>query len=172
MLPEFLTSRLKIRPINRNDGSRLFQLSNNPNVMKHINGGKALSREETEKDLQNRLKALTDVLGYWMIETIEDQEFVGWIALKKLDQTEKIEIGYRLLEEHWGKGYAAEAASELLNYAFRILKLKEVVAIALEENVRSLRVLEKLGMTYQKKARFYGFKCCYYELKREDFLSG
>lgn len=138
--------------------------------MKHINGGKPLSRKETETDLQNRLKSLTDVFGYWMIETIEDQDFVGWVALKKLDQTDQIELGYRLLEEHWGKGYAVEAASELLNYAFLTLNLKEVAAIALEENVRSLKVLEKLGMKYQKKARFYGFKCCYYQLKRGDFL--
>ncbi len=170
MLPEFNTSRLKIRPIDRNDGSRLFQLSNNPNVMKHINGGKILSKAETDVDLQNRLKALTDIFGYWMIETVDGNEFVGWVALKKLDQTEKIEIGYRLLEEHWGKGFAAEAAAEMLKYAFLTLNLTEVVAVALEENTRSLRVLEKLGMKYKKKARFYGFKCCYYQLKREDFL--
>jgi ribosomal-protein-alanine N-acetyltransferase len=170
MLPEFLTSRLRLRPIDRNDGSRLLQLSSNPKVMKHINGGKTLSEKEIEVDLQNRLGALTDLFGYWMIESLEEEEFIGWVALKKLEKTEKIEVGYRLLEEHWGKGYAFEAASELLKYAFLRLHLKEVVAVTLEENVRSLRVLEKLGMKYKKKARFYGFNCCYYELKRTDYL--
>lgn len=170
MLPELLTSRLRLRPIDRNDGSRLLQLSSNPNVMKHINGGKTLSEKEIEVDLQNRLDALTDVFGYWMIESLEEKDFIGWVALKKLEQTEKTELGYRLLEEHWGKGYASEAASELLKYAFLRLHLKEVVAVALEENVRSLRVLEKLGMKYKKKGRFYGFNCCYYELKRTEYL--
>jgi ribosomal-protein-alanine N-acetyltransferase len=153
MLPEFLTSRLRLRPIDRNDGSRLLQLSSNPKVMKHINGGKTLSEKEIEVDLQNRLGALTDLFGYWMIESLEEEEFIGWVALKKLEKTEKIEVGYRLLEEHWGKGYAFEAASELLKYAFLRLHLKEVVAVTLEENVRSLRVLEKLGMKYKKKGQ-------------------
>ena len=124
MLPEFFTSRLKIRPINRTDGDRLYQLSSNPNVMKHINGGKPLAKNETQLELQKRLNANTDIFGYWMIESFEDDTFIGWVALKKLDQTEKIEIGYRLLEEHWGKGYAAEAAGKLLDYAFFYTRLE------------------------------------------------
>jgi RimJ/RimL family protein N-acetyltransferase len=138
--------------------------------MKHINGGKTLSEQEIEADLQNRLRSLTEVFGYWMIESLDEKDFIGWVALKKLDRTEKIEVGYRLLEEHWGKGYASEAAAELLKYAFLSLHLKEVAAVTLEENVQSRRVLEKLGMVYKKKARFYGFNCCYYELKRQEYL--
>ena len=170
MLPEFTTARLRLRPINREDASLLHRLSNNPEVMKHINGGKSLSKEETKADLKNRLQALTDVFGYWMIERADDNEFVGWVALKKLDQTSKIEIGYRLLEEFWGNGYASEAASKLLEYAFLTLNLKEVVGVSLEENSRSLKVLKKLGMQYEKKAKFYGYKCCYYQLKKEAYL--
>lgn len=171
MLPVFLTDRLKIRPLNRDDGELLFELSRNPNVMRHINGGKTLSEAETKADLQKRLGALTDIFGYWMIESTKTGNFIGWVALKKLDQTDKIEIGYRLLEEHWGNGYASEAAAMLLKYAFHTLNLDEVVAVALEENERSLRVLQKLGLRFVKKAKFYGFKCCYYRLKREEYFS-
>ena len=170
MLPEFTASRLRLRPINREDAPLLYRLSNNPKVMKHINGGKPLSKEETKADLKNRLQALTDVFGYWMIERADNKEFIGWAALKKLDQTSKIEIGYRLLEEFWGNGYASEAASKLLEYAFLTLNLKEVVAVTLEENSRSLKVLKKMGMQFEKKAKFYGYKCCYYQLNKEDYL--
>jgi RimJ/RimL family protein N-acetyltransferase len=62
--------------------------------------------------------------------------------------TGEIDLGYRFMKKHWGKGYATEAAQHTLNYGLQELLLKEITACAHVENLASLKVLEKIGMRY------------------------
>ena len=78
---------------------------------------------------------------------------------------------YRLLEAYWGKGYATEAGRRLVQYGFEQLYLPRIVAVALEANRASTRVLEKIGLQYDRKGVFYGFDCVVYTLERERYLA-
>ena len=79
-----------------------------------------------------------------------------------LPEFNEIDLGYRFLPEYWGSGIATEASRAILNYAFDSLKLRKIVAIAIKENKASIRVMEKVGMEFEKFAP--------YELGSEDAL--
>lgn len=89
--------------------------------------------------------------GFWAVST-SDSDFIGMIGLSQVrfssHFTPAVEIGWRLGFEHWGKGYATEGAKAALAYGFEELKLKEIVAFTTPDNLRSRKIMEKLGMTH------------------------
>lgn len=170
MIPVLETTRLRLRPPHNDDLEAIYLLGANPKVMRYISNGKTLNRIEAQSDLKKRISASQLHLGYWITELKNTGEVIGWSALKQLDDTEEIEVGYRLMEEHWGKGYATEASRRLLQYGFRELNLPRIVSVALEENCASTRVMEKVGLQYEKKDTFYGIKCVLYALDKTDYF--
>jgi len=139
--------------------------------MRFITPGRTQNREEARQDLEKRMATTTDPLGYWIVELKENHAFVGWMALKQLDDEPVLEIGYRFLENYWGQGYATEGGRKILEYAFLTLSVERVAAIAMEENRASTRVMEKLGMRYRRTGCFYNAECVYYAILRTDFLA-
>ncbi len=89
--------------------------------------------------------------GPWAAELRETGEFIGYVGLAVpqfvAPFTPCVEIGWRLAKEHWGKGLATEGGCAVLRHAFEVLALPEIVSFAVSANVRSRRVMEKLGMT-------------------------
>lgn len=138
--------------------------------MRYITPGKTQSWREAKADLQKRLATVDEPLGYWIAEEKSSGAFIGWMALKQLADTQDIELGYRFLEDFWGKGYATEGGLKILDYAFRTMELDRVVAVAVEENRASTRVMEKLGMKFAGHDHFYNTKCVVYELERPAYL--
>ena len=169
MLPVLETQRLTLRAPNHGDLHNIFRLGNSPAVMKFISQGKTQSLEEAKADLEKRIRLSDDRFGYWIVENKNSGAFIGWLALKPLDQTKEIEIGYRFLEEMWGQGYATEGSKRLLAYAFEDLKLKEVIAIAMEENKASVRVMEKVGMNFNGYGVYYNIQCVRYRILKEEY---
>jgi len=96
--------------------------------------------------------------GWWIAEIKESGTFAGSIALIEVSFeahfTPATEIGWRLAYEHWGNGYATEGAAAALRFAFEVLGLREVVAMTAVDNVRSRRVMERLGMTHDPRDDF------------------
>jgi RimJ/RimL family protein N-acetyltransferase len=89
----------------------------------------------------------------WLVEMKDSGVPIGICGLLKRDALEDVDIGYALLPEFWSKGYALEAASAVLSYARDTLGLTRVVAITNVNNQSSIRLLEKLGFTYEKMVR-------------------
>ena len=91
--------------------------------------------------------------GFWALELRETGENIGFTGLQHTDIEARfspaVEIGWRLARDHWGKGYATEAARASLDYAFDTLKLDEVVSFAVETNLRSRKVMERIGMVHE-----------------------
>lgn len=89
--------------------------------------------------------------GWWVLEPKEGPSFGGVIALQTVPFeapfAPAIEVGWRLPHDLWGKGYATEGARAALSFAFGTLGVKEVVAMTSALNLRSQRVMERLGMT-------------------------
>jgi RimJ/RimL family protein N-acetyltransferase len=111
-----------------------------------------LDRESSDA-LAAKIRALLDPRGWglWAVEVIDGAPFVGFVGLHELEFeahfTPAVEAGWRLLREHWGHGYATEAAQAALRFGFDELGLREIVGLTAPANVRSRRVMEKLGMT-------------------------
>lgn len=84
-------------------------------------------------------------LGFWIVELTATEEPLGICGLIKRDYLDQVDIGFALLEKHWGKSYAVEAAQSTIEYAFNNLKLPRLLAITIPDNVRSIRLLNRLG---------------------------
>ena len=148
MLPEFQTERLSLRARTMADYDACLQMDNDPDVLRYVHPPWTNAAEH-ERFLKDRLSAsLGEGLGYWSIFPNDNpRRFLGWIMLVPYDGGgPDIEIGWRLNQVAWGKGYATEAAHPVAAYAFRILGLPRLVTNIDTANLGSLRVAEKIGM--------------------------
>ena len=140
-----IIQRFVLNKMTAADGDKYFRLSNNPAVMKFVTGY-ALNREESDEMLEGFLieNRSNTYFGRYLIEDFKTGELIGAAKLDKFGS--EIEIGYRIQEEHWGKGIATEIASGLINFSKNTLRAKKVIAFVNVNNKASIRVLEKAGM--------------------------
>jgi RimJ/RimL family protein N-acetyltransferase len=146
-----LTKRLILRPFRDTDVEPFAALNQDPEVMRCFPA--PLSREESRALLQ-RLFDHHRQHGFGMLaaETREGATFVGFVGLSVVSFDAPfapcVELVWRLAKEHWGQGFATEAAFRLIEYAFTHLGLLEVVAFTALQNVRSMAVMKRLHMRY------------------------
>ena len=145
------TERLLLRPWRREDLEPFAALNADPRVMEFFVS--VLTRDESDR-LADRLSEHVDEHGWglWAVEIAGVTPFAGYVGLSapRFDApfTPCVEVGWRLAVEHWGHGYATEGASAALEFGFRRLKLDEIVSFTVPQNLRSRRVMERLGMTH------------------------
>lgn len=147
--PTLTTARLILRPWRDEDLDAFASLNSDPNVMAHF--PKLLSREESDAQVARiRLAMAQNPFGLWALEAPGIAEFIGFAGLARptfsAPFTPCIEVGWRLARDYWGHGYASEAASAALNYAFRLPNISGIVSFTVPENRRSRAVMERLGM--------------------------
>jgi ribosomal-protein-alanine N-acetyltransferase len=94
--------------------------------------------------------------GCWAVDFQDGGELLGWCGLNLLSETDEVEIKYLLKRSHWGVGLATEAARPCLEHAFGELNLETIVGLVHPDNRASQRVLEKIGLTFRNKARYFG----------------
>jgi ribosomal-protein-alanine N-acetyltransferase len=159
------TARLRIRELTPADAEGLFPIYASAEVRRFIGGQPTQSIEEQRVQLAATLERQSRErpgYGRWAIERLADGLVVGVVILKHLPDGEgrplaEVEVGWHLGRFAWGNGYATEAARAMLDHARDTLKLPIVYAIVHPENVRSVRVTERLGMKpLGPTTRFYG----------------
>ncbi|UZR95266.1 GNAT family N-acetyltransferase [Chondrinema litorale] len=165
------TDRLQLRHIVPADFDDLFRMNSDPEIMKYVGDGSVRNKEQMKQELEMLISHYTRKpgLGIWATVLKETNTFIGASGLVYYDDTPEIEIGYRMLKEHWNKGYATEASFGLLKYGFEIMGLKKLVSSAHPENMASRRVMEKIGMTYIHHCFQYGCIQAYYEITLEEY---
>ena len=94
--------------------------------------------------------------GRWTIIEKNTNRFVGWCGLRYIVEENEVDIGYRLLPEYWGKGIAVETGTACCEYGITSLGLKRIVARIHKENLRSIRVAQKMHMVYEKDLIYDG----------------
>ena len=128
-------------------------------VMRYMLPPRPVSHAEAAFDVQNlRGHWLQHGFGHWAVEERESGRFIGRTGLKRhpdwdLDP-DNTEVGYLYDRAVWGRGYATEAAREVVRYALEEIGRPEVISIALPENAASRRVMEKVGLTYAGARRW------------------
>lgn len=146
------TPRLILRNWRDSDRAFFHEINSDPVVMEFF----AWRRDRTESDaLMDRLHATItdDGFGFYALEEKATGETVGFTGLVKTDlepfiPKDVLEIGWRLPQRHWGKGYVTEAAHACLDYAFNQREQEEVVSYVVDTNHRSLGVMERIGMVH------------------------
>jgi [ribosomal protein S5]-alanine N-acetyltransferase len=151
--PVLVTGRLRLRMLRPDDLDFLTELDTDERVVRYIHGGSVSAgsaRQYAEAVIESAPRRVD--LHRWMIDTAHNCLRIGWIELSKYRQERKrddlsddVQLSYQLSPGHWGRGYATEAARAVLEYTFQETRLDRVVAYAHPENVRSVRVIEKLG---------------------------
>lgn len=145
------TERLKLRGWRLQDREPFARMNCDPAVMEFFSS--PLTHSESD-ELVDRVEAhfTANGFGVWATELKSTGEFIGfvglWIPTFVAHFTPCVEIGWRLAAAHWGRGLATEGAGAAMQYGFTELGLSEIVSFTSETNLRSRRVMEKIGMTH------------------------
>jgi ribosomal-protein-alanine N-acetyltransferase len=169
-MPEIETARLLLRPFNLNDLDDLARLFGDPAVMRYlgVEGGKTLTRAETQAALDAFIAGWHERgFGRWAVLRKATQQWLGLCGLRLLDGAP--ELVYALTKDNWRQGFATEAAQACLRFAFEELQLERIVAVTRPGNVASQRVLEKIGMRYEREVQYYGVDALGYALTQAEF---
>jgi [ribosomal protein S5]-alanine N-acetyltransferase len=142
-------SRIVLRGIDDRDAANILLLNSDPEVLKYVHDVPFADLEAARAWIANIKQQLPDGIGRWAIETA-DGTWIGRCSLRRQRDGEVL-MGYRLLREHWGKGYASEAVRLMLGLAFEAHKLPYVASKVARENTASIRVIEKNGGVFWKE---------------------
>jgi RimJ/RimL family protein N-acetyltransferase len=141
------------------DAELLFQLDQDPQVMRFISDGKISSRETIDNILIPRMDKYRNVdrgWGLWQVNISETNEYIGWVLVRPMNffsdvtELDNLELGWRFFRSSWGKGYASEAALHIKNELAINKEIKAFSAIADEDNLGSIGVMKNIGMKYVK----------------------
>ena len=167
------TKRLLLRELFPSDDLKMFELDSNPEVHRYVGNNPVTDIEQARTAIANIRQQYNDNgIGRWAVILKETNEFIGWAGLKlekNVNGHEQFyDLGYRFIQEHWGKGYATEAATAFLSYGFNRLNLEIINAWADSENKGSRNVLEKLGFNYVNTFQHDGEEEVWYEIKNPN----
>jgi RimJ/RimL family protein N-acetyltransferase len=146
------TSRLYLRHIEIEDAGFMLGLLNDPDFLKFVGDKNARDLESTQDYIRQGPVASYDTYGFglYLVELVDSREPIGMCGLLKRSFLEKPEIGFALMPEYRGHGYAFEAARATVDLARDTLKLPGLLAITAGNNIRSIKLLEKIGMSFDK----------------------
>jgi RimJ/RimL family protein N-acetyltransferase len=145
---ELRTERLLLRQWRDDDLDAFAELNADPEVMRHF--PRTLSRAESDALAAQQKRLIAERgWGLWAVDAPEG--FIGFVGLAEprfeAHFTPAVEVGWRLAQNGWGKGYASEAARAVVGFGFDELRLDEIVSFTYVGNDRSRRVMERIGMT-------------------------
>src|SRR5262245_29710476 len=171
-LPDLTTERLLLRQRSLGDVAAIVRMSSDPEVMRFIGDGRMPSLAELEMRVRER--GDTDFgagLGYWSVfPRARPDDYLGYVVLSPVPESADIELSYGIRRDAWGKGFAPEASRAGLDFGFRVHGLAEIVALTYPDNLRSQRVIAKLGFTPAGVRHAYGRDLLSFRLTRESYL--
>ncbi|MEB3343211.1 GNAT family N-acetyltransferase [Okeania sp.] len=183
------TERLILRQFTEVDTELLFQLDRDPEVTRFTKLGARSGTPTSYNEIKNEFlpkvfryyQQYPNYYGFWAAMEKLSNTFIGWFHFRPgldgymgaiLYEVNDIELGYRLPRKVWGKGYATEGSKALVKKGFLELGIERIVASALSENKASIRVMEKVGLKFERnfvysESQQVGVK---YTLNKEDFM--
>lgn len=152
------TERLILRTWQEEDTLPYFQINQDPKVIEFLSGG-AMTMDEVKNFIATMNQQFVKFkYTLWAVEEKSSGKLIGWIGLNrptwKAHFTPCVEIGWRLGSKYWNKGYATEGAKAALKYGFETFDLNEIIAFTVPKNLRSIKVMEKIGMKRDLKGDF------------------
>lgn len=172
----FKSERLGFRNWTEKDKPKMGMINSDPKVMEHF---PAIPTQKQTNEFVDRMKEQFSKNGfcYFAVDKLENNKFIGFIGIEeqtfKSDFTPCVDIGWRLAQQEWGKGFATEGAQKCIDFAFKEIGLKNIKSFCPEINDKSEKVMKKIGM---KKAKNFNHpllskfkaleKCALYEIDK------
>ncbi|MBR8839583.1 MAG: GNAT family N-acetyltransferase [Stigonema ocellatum SAG 48.90 = DSM 106950] len=161
------TPRMWLRPLALTDLDDLADIYTDSEVMRYRSISQPASRKQTQESLESYLAHWGKYgFGRWAIIHKTKGCLIGHCGLEHVVSLNEVEVSYLLAREYWGQGLATESAIALVNYGFETLQLERLVAMAKPENLASCRVMEKIGMQYEKKIQLNGVEWVLFAINR------
>ena len=146
------TARLSLRRLTEDDAPFIFRLVNEPSWLRFIGDKDVRTMDDARRYLR---EGPIDMyarhgFGLYLVTRKSDATPIGMCGLIKRDALPDVDIGFAYVPESWGNGYGAEAAQAVLGHGRDTFQLKRIVAITSLDNDASIRVLEKIGMAFER----------------------
>ncbi|OYU84695.1 MAG: GNAT family N-acetyltransferase [Flavobacterium sp. BFFFF2] len=173
------TERLILRELQLADLPAWFAMDSDPAVHTFLGNKPVKKMAEIEQNFQFiQQQYAENGIGRWAAIEKETGEFIGWTGLKLMteptnNQINFYDVGYRLAQKHWGKGYATESAKAAIAYGFTELQATEIIGIANVDNVNSRHALEKCGLQFVEKFVFEKWHhqyCDWLKITKEQWI--
>ncbi|NTU27959.1 GNAT family N-acetyltransferase [Bacillus tequilensis] len=163
---KLVTNRIRLRCMEDRDQASLFELFNDPDVMKYYSGLKN-KRQTREWINWNKRNEKGYGVSLWIAEDKRTGDFLGQCGIvpQQVENQTVMEIGYMFARRHWGNGYAHEAARACLDYGFNERLFGKMTALIDPDNKASIRVAEKIGMLYDRTIIKWNKRIAVYERK-------
>jgi len=162
------TERLVLRMFREDDFEAYARIHADPDVTRYLGSGKPLARHEAWRGFAAHIGHWT-LRGYGML-AIEEKAtgaFAGRAGFFNPEGWPGFEVGWTLAKEYWGRGYATESARRLLEHAFTAMGRDHVISVIHPENAPSIRVAERIGEHFERKADLHGSEVLIYRIDRE-----
>lgn len=154
MVIEIETARLHLRHFTLGDLDDLYPIFSDPEVLTYMKTGEPASRAETEHALSSIIKHWEQHgFGRWAVVDKETGKLIGYGGLRNLHGTP--ELVYLLARDYWGRGLATEIARASLKWGFEERHFERIIAVTRPGHTASRRVMEKVGMIYERDTQYY-----------------
>jgi ribosomal-protein-alanine N-acetyltransferase len=164
------TRRLRLRPAALGDADTLHALFTDPLVRRWLWDDRLIPRRQTLEVIEAGTASFAaHGFGYWVLLRAGDDVLIGFCGLRVVDDGPEVELLYGLAPDRWGEGLATEASEAVLAYAFGTLGLARVVARTDTPNRASARVMERLGMAFERETTIGDLPTLCYVMTREAF---
>jgi len=149
------TERLTLRRLSPGDAEFIVDLLNQPSFLRYIGDKEVRTNEDALRYIETGPVASYERFGFglYLVELKESGASIGMCGLLKRDSLEDVDVGFAFLPQYWSQGLAFEAASAVMNYGREALGLRRIVAITSLDNTASIRLLEKLGLRFERVIR-------------------
>jgi RimJ/RimL family protein N-acetyltransferase len=161
------TDRLIMRKFTLDDAEAALAMNSEPEVTKYIPFESAKTLEKVKESIAKNTLADYDKHGFGRLAVTlkETGEFMGFSGLKNDPTLKGVDIGFRFCSRFWGQGYGTESAMPFLDVAFKDLQVPELIGAAMKDNLGSIAILKKMGLTFKHTEMFEGYPLEVYGLK-------
>lgn len=169
------TTRMTLADITEADFVATYAADRDPMVARYVGDGLPESRSFAEYCIyfNGRISSWMNArYRMWVMREHGDDALLGWVMLKPIKDTSHVEVGYRLPQASWGKGYASEATRAVLDYGFNVAGFDEITAVTHPDNTASQHVLSKAGLRRDGTLNYNGRgEIPFFRLSKQDFLN-
>lgn len=148
------TERTFLRKLTCKDAEDFYALNLDPEVLKYTGDVPFENLDAAKKFLNNYDQYEKYNVGRLAVIDKKTSKFIGWCGLKYSEDKDEYDIGFRFFKEFWNKGYATETAKKCLEFGFHHLGINQIVGRAMKANIGSIKVLEKIGMSFKESFNF------------------
>lgn len=151
-MKNYETERLVLKPADISDADFFLELYNMPSFIKYIGDRNLRTKQDAENYIKNRFLPQIEKLGFgnYVVILKEDNTKIGAVGIFEREGLDVLDIGFSFFEKYEGKGFAYEAANKLKDIAATDFGVKKISAITTKDNYSSQKLIEKLGLKFQK----------------------